>query len=166
MKDEPRSERRCTSKTEENVTNMRALVKFDRHFTVRMVGSAFNLNKQAVHDILTEQLGIRTVGCCMSTSPPVTLPAPWTNQKGYSSGSVAPYSPDLSPCEFFPFPKLKFHLKGRHYGTVDNIQKVVTDQPRAITHEDFQRRYRVWEQRLRRCEASQGHYFEEDDVDF
>ena len=39
----------------------------------------------------------------------------------------SPHSPDLSLCDFFLFPKLKFHLKGRHFGTVDNIQKVVTD---------------------------------------
>ena len=43
-----------------------------------------------------------------------------------------PYSPDLSPCDFFLFPKLKIHLKGRHFGTVDNIQKVVTEQLRAL----------------------------------
>ena len=76
-----------------------------------------------------------------------------------------PYSPDLSPCDFFLFPKLKFHLKGRHFGTVDNIQKVVTDQLRALPLEDFQHCYREWEQRLRRCVASQGNYFEGDNVD-
>jgi hypothetical protein len=37
-------------------------------------------------------------------------------------------SPDLSPCNFFIFPKLKFHLKYRHFRTVDNIQKIVTNQ--------------------------------------
>ena len=31
-----------------------------------------------------------------------------------------PCSLDLSPCDFFLFPKLKFHLKGRHFGNVDN----------------------------------------------
>ena len=54
-----------------------------------------------------------------------------------------PYSPDLSPCDFFLFLKLKFHLKGHHFGTVDNIQKVMTDQLRALPHEDFQHCY--WE---------------------
>ena len=48
-----------------------------------------------------------------------------------------PYSSDLSACDFFVFPKFKFHLKGRHFGTVDNIQKVVIDQLRALPHEDF-----------------------------
>jgi transposase len=53
-------------------------------------------------------------------------------KKGISVVPQPPYSPDLSPCDFFLFPKLKFHLKGRHLGTVDNIQKVVTDQLRAL----------------------------------
>ena len=32
-----------------------------------------------------------------------------------------PYSPDLSPCDFFLFPRLKNHLKGRHFVILDNI---------------------------------------------
>ena len=71
----------------------------------------------------------------------------------------------MSSCDFFLFPKLKFHLKGRHFGTVDNIHKVVTDQLRALLHEHFQHCYREWEQRLRRCVVSQGNYFEGDNVD-
>jgi len=76
-----------------------------------------------------------------------------------------PYSPDLSPCAFFLFPKLKFHLKGRNFGTVDKRQKVVTDQLMALLHEDLQHCYREWEQCLQRCEASQVNCFEGDDVD-
>jgi len=86
-------------------------------------------------------------------------------KKGISLVPQPPYSPDLNPCDFFLFPKLKFHLKGRHFGTVDNILKVVTDQLRALLHEDFQHCYREWEQRLRRCVASRGNYFEGDNVD-
>ena len=37
------------------------------------------------------------------------------------------YLPDLSPCDFFLSPKLKTVLKGRHFGTLENIQKSVTD---------------------------------------
>ena len=86
-------------------------------------------------------------------------------KKGISVVPQPPYSPGLSPCDFSLFPKLKFHLKGRHLGTVDNIQKVVTYQLRALLHEDFQHCYREWEQRLRRCVASEGNYFEGDTVD-
>ena len=40
-----------------------------------------------------------------------------------------PYSPDLAPCDFYLFPKLKLKLKGYHFGTIENIQKTVTDDP-------------------------------------
>jgi hypothetical protein len=86
-------------------------------------------------------------------------------QKGISVVPQPPYSPDLSPCDFFLFPKLKSHLKGHHFGTVDVIQKAVTDQLKAIPLNDFQHCYEQWEQRLRRCVASQGNYFEGDKVE-
>jgi len=63
------------------------------------------------------------------------------------------------------FSKLKFHLKGRHFGTVKNIEKAVTDQLKAIPVSDCQRSYEDWEQRLRRCVASQGNYSEGDKLD-
>jgi len=111
---------------------------------------------------------LRTLGCCITTRLPVTLPSSVNEFLAKNDISVVlqpPYSPDLSPCDFFLFPKLKFHLKGRHFATVDNIQKVVTDQLRALPYEDFQHCYREWEQRLRLCVASQGNYFERDNVD-
>ena len=41
---------------------------------------------------------------------------------------LPPYFPDLSPCDFFLFLRLKTHLKGRHFCILDNIQKSVTDE--------------------------------------
>jgi len=76
-----------------------------------------------------------------------------------------PYSPDLSPCDFFLFPQLKNHLKGRHFGTLDNIQDSVTDELKGIPAKAFQHCYKQWKQRLRRCVAAQGNYFEGDNLD-
>ena len=39
MEDEPHSGRTCTSKTDENMTKVRAVVRYDRCLTVRMIGS-------------------------------------------------------------------------------------------------------------------------------
>jgi histone-lysine N-methyltransferase SETMAR len=44
-----------------------------------------------------------------------------------------PYSPDLAPCDFYLFPKLKSNLKGYHFGTVENLRKIVTDELRTLT---------------------------------
>jgi transposase len=76
-----------------------------------------------------------------------------------------PYSPDLSPCDFFLFPRLKNHLKGRHFGILDNIQSSVTDELKGIPAEAFQHCYEQWKQRLLRCVAAQGNYFEGDNLD-
>jgi len=37
-------------------------------------------------------------------------------RKKHSCGSSAPYSPDLNPCDFFLFLRLKYHLKGCQFG--------------------------------------------------
>ncbi|GFU18687.1 putative transposase [Trichonephila clavipes] len=76
-----------------------------------------------------------------------------------------PYSPDLSPCDFFLFPKLKNHLKGHHFGTLENIQTTVTDQLKAIPISEFHQCYEEWKKRLQRCVASEGSYFEGDNVE-
>ena len=54
---------------------------------------------------------------------------------------------------------LALHMK------VENIKRAVTDQLKAIPVSDYQRCYEEWEQRLRRCVASQGNYFEGDKLD-
>jgi len=79
--------------------------------------------------------------------------------------SQPPYSPDLSSCDFFLFPHLKNRLKGRHFGTLDNIQQSVTDELKGIPAEAFQHCYEQWKQCLRRCVAAQGDYSEGDNLD-
>jgi len=56
IKDEPRAGRPSTSKTENNVEIVRALVRSDRRLTVRMIASELNLNHTTGHRILTEEL--------------------------------------------------------------------------------------------------------------
>ena len=48
---------------------------------------------------------------------------------------------------------------------MENIEKAATDQLKAIPISGYQRCYEEWEQRLRRCVASQGNYFEGDKLD-
>jgi hypothetical protein len=83
-----------------------------------------------------------------------------SGRQKHSSGSSAPYLPDPSPRDFSLFARLKKHLKGRHFGILDNIQKSVTDELKGIPAKDFQHCYERWKQRLHRCAATQGNYFE------
>jgi hypothetical protein len=86
------------------------------------------------------------------------------NKNCFALVPMPPYSLDLSSCDFVLFLKLKFHLKVCHLVTTDSIQYVVTHHLRARPHEDFQHCYRVWDQLLPLCVASQWNYFEGDVV--
>ena len=43
-----------------------------------------------------------------------------------------PYSPDLAPCDFWLFPKLKSLLKGKRFQTISEIQEYTTGQLMVI----------------------------------
>jgi len=71
-----------------------------------------------------------------------------------------PYSPDLSPVDFFLFPNLKSSLKGRRFDTFDEIQKNSTKELFAIPKEAFHKAFQSLQKRWERCVASEGNYFE------
>ncbi|GFW74558.1 mariner Mos1 transposase [Trichonephila clavipes] len=81
-----------------------------------------------------------------------------TNFLARSNTPVIPYSPDLAPCDFFLFPRLKREMKGKHWDTMENIQHQVT---RGIPVEEFQGAFQAWQTRLRKCIDAGGMYFEE-----
>ena len=47
------------------------------------------------------------------------------------------YSPDLAPCDFWLFPKLKEKLRGCHYETIEEMKKAVMKVIDTLTQEDF-----------------------------
>ncbi|VVC38688.1 Transposase, type 1 [Cinara cedri] len=53
--------------------------------------------------------------------------------------SQPPYSPDLAPCDYFLFPKIKIALKGKRFQDVDEIKQNATEQLRGVSKNDFQR---------------------------
>jgi len=111
---------------------------------------------------------LRALGCCTTTTPHITRQSPSMNfwqKKSIPVVPQPPYSPNLGPCDFFLLPRLKNHLKGRHFDTLDNIQNSVTDELKGIPAEAFQHCYEKWKQRLRRCVAAQENYFEGDNLD-
>jgi len=71
-----------------------------------------------------------------------------------------PYSPDLAPCNFFLFPKLKSKLKGHLFGTMENTQKIVTDELHTPMENDFRYCCDQWKKRWNHCVTSQGSHFE------
>ena len=48
-----------------------------------------------------------------------------------------PHSPDLAPADYFLFPKVKSHLKGRLFDSILDIQKAMTSTLNTIAKDDF-----------------------------
>jgi hypothetical protein len=71
-----------------------------------------------------------------------------------------PYSPDLAPCVFALFPKLKMNLKGRRFETVADIQMESQAGLDNIMENDFHGAFEACKERWDHCIRSQGDYFE------
>jgi hypothetical protein len=69
-----------------------------------------------------------TLGNNTMTTHRLTLPSSpssfWRNTNGCHPHP--PHSPDMAPCDFFLFPKMKLKLKGRRFDTIEQIQALRT----------------------------------------
>ena len=107
---------------------------------------------------------LQTIGCCNTITRHLTLRFQFLAKKNIPVLPHPLYSPDLAPCDFCLFRKLKSKLKDRHFGTMENIQKIVTDELHTLTENDFQYCYDQWKKRWSHCVTSQGSYFEGDNL--
>ena len=57
------------------------------------------------------------------------------------------YSPDLTPCDFFLFPKLKLRMKGRRFDTIEEIQEESQRVLDTIPKTGFQGCFQAWQKR-------------------
>ncbi len=48
-----------------------------------------------------------------------------------------PYSPDLAPCDYFLFPRIKKELGGVRHANLDAMKTAVLKVVRKIPHQDF-----------------------------
>ncbi|UYV85110.1 hypothetical protein LAZ67_X004608 [Cordylochernes scorpioides] len=75
-----------------------------------------------------------------------------------------PYSPDLAPCDFFLFGKLKKKLKDRKFQSIEEIKVESKKAMKAIPRTDYQRCFADWKKRWLKCIAANGDYFEGDNL--
>ena len=69
-----------------------------------------------------------------------------------------PYSPDLAPCDFCLFPK----LRSCRYETIEEMKEAVTEVIDTLTEKDFHGALKKLLERYNKCIAAGGDYFEGD----
>ncbi|CAG8595225.1 24693_t:CDS:2 [Gigaspora margarita] len=70
------------------------------------------------------------------------------------------YSPDLAPCDFFLFPKLKQELAGRHFEQIENLARAMNSIINSIPNQVYEKCFQDWQNWLKRCIEVGGGYFE------
>ena len=77
---------------------------------------------------------------------------------GIKSVPQPPYSPEVGPCDFWLFPK----LRGCRYETIKEMKEVVTKVLDTLTQEDFHGAFQNLLERYNKGIAAGGDYFEVD----
>ena len=67
-----------------------------------------------------------------------------------------PYSPDLGPCDFWLFSK----LRSCRYETIEEKKEAVTKDTDTLIQEDFDGAFQKLLERYNKCIAAGGDYFE------
>ena len=71
-----------------------------------------------------------------------------------------PYSPDLAPCDFFVFPRVKKTLRGIRFDSPDTAVEAFVDGLNSITSFEWSHCFHQWFHRMNRCVEVAGEYFE------
>jgi len=75
-----------------------------------------------------------------------------------------PCSPDLAPCDFFLFPKIKSALKGTRFESVDAVKAKATELMNKLSEDDLQHCFQQWKIRMERCRDRGGEYIAGDNI--
>lgn len=154
--DDERPGRPSTSTTDENVEKVKAMIMNDRRITIREVADdvgpdLWKNNSWLLHHDNAPAHTSLLVREFLAKNNTVTMPQP-------------PYSPDMAPCDFFLFPKIKRTLKGRRFTSIDDIKSASLKELKAIPKIEFEKCFDDWKKRWRKCIISNGDYFEGDNI--
>ena len=82
----------------------------------------------------------------------------YLNKIGIKTVPHHPYCPDLAPCDFWLFPKLRSCC----YETIEERKEAVTKVIDTLTQEDFHGVFQNLLEQYNKCIAARGDYFEGD----
>lgn len=70
-----------------------------------------------------------------------------------------PYSPDIAPCDFWLFGKLKEYLKGKRFDSETELFDALLTFSMQISKNEITRVFNEWIRRLHEVIENQGEYF-------
>jgi hypothetical protein len=74
--------------------------------------------------------------------------------------SHPPYSPELSPCDFWLFPVIKQRLRRKTFTGIGELLAAWNEELGKLGKEDFNHAFSLWFDRCKLCLQNNGEYFE------
>lgn len=71
-----------------------------------------------------------------------------------------PYSPDLAPCDFFIFPKIKDLMRGKTFAEPEEAVLAFNEHVKNIPSDQWSLCFQKWFERMKKCLKCNGEYFE------
>jgi histone-lysine N-methyltransferase SETMAR len=87
------------------------------------------------------------------------LTSEYLDQMGIEVMPHPPYSPDIAPCDFWLFKKLKKHLRGKKFSSAEELEQTVLGFFDTISSQEWREVYNKWQERMDRCIHALGDYF-------
>ena len=69
-------------------------------------------------------------------------------------------APDLSPCDFFLFPKVKKQFRGIRFNHDNEMLTALEQAIDSLTKENFKNCFEDWFIQMHKCIDAEGQYFE------
>ena len=97
---------------------------FDRRRTIDELEALTGVSWSSCQRILTEELHMKRVAAKFVPRSRLRRLSvrQFLTKNGMTMASHPPYSPDLAPCDFFLFPRMKRDLKGKRFQNVEEVR--------------------------------------------
>ena len=154
LKDEERCGRSKEVKTPELIGQIKNIMDKDRRVSIETINAQF---VGTVRTIIREELKMQKI--CVAFIPRMLiLVTDYSTKMGMKTVPQPPYSPDLAPCNFWLFPKLRCCC----YETIEEMKEAVMKIIDTLTQEDFHGSFQKLLERYNKCIAAERDYFEGD----
>ncbi|EGI67572.1 FLJ37770-like protein [Acromyrmex echinatior] len=160
VEDNERSSRPSTSKTDENIDKVREMMANNRKLTIRKLAEDLNIAYGSVQDIVVNDLGLRRVAAN------AIIIREFLVKNKTNTIQQPSNSPDMAPCDFFLFDRVKKPLRGTRFNSRKEVMEKSKTALMAIPIIEFQKCFESWIKRWHKCVAVAGEYFEGDNITF
>ncbi|CAH1976468.1 unnamed protein product [Acanthoscelides obtectus] len=161
LSDDPRVGAPKMAVTQENVDAMRKLIIEDRHVAYREIEASLKISKTSIQNcyFITELRKINPERRIIlhqdnASSHTAQKTRPYLTEENVELLDHPPYSRDLSPNDFFTFPKIKNRLRGQGFQSpeeaVDAFKNAVLDLPANEWNKCFEN----WFERMKTVQRS------------